>query len=45
MVLALHCAAAEGNVTGLQELLALSSVDINATNKVKQTHNFILLFM
>lgn len=34
VVLALHCAASEGNVSGLQELLTLSAVDVNATNKV-----------
>ena len=34
VILALHCAAAEGNVAGLQELIGLSSVNINATNKV-----------
>lgn len=34
VVLALHCAASEGNAAGLQELITLSTVDMNATNKV-----------
>ncbi|PSN41147.1 hypothetical protein C0J52_05197 [Blattella germanica] len=37
VTLALHCAAAEGNVAGLQELLTLSTVDVNSTNKNGET--------
>ncbi|XP_069694753.1 death-associated protein kinase 1-like isoform X2 [Periplaneta americana] len=37
VVLALHCASSEGNVSGLQELLTLSTVDVNATNKHGET--------
>jgi hypothetical protein len=34
IVLALHCAASEGNTADLQELLSFSTVDMNAANKV-----------
>ncbi|XP_033608089.1 death-associated protein kinase dapk-1 isoform X3 [Cryptotermes secundus] len=37
IVLALHCAASEGNTADLQELLSFSTVDMNAANKHGET--------
>jgi hypothetical protein len=34
VVMSLHSAASKGNATSLQELLSLSSANMNATNKV-----------
>jgi len=44
VVMALHSAASKGNAISLQELLSLSSVNMNATNKVIYS-GFCLLFL
>lgn len=38
VVSALLCAAEEGNIRGLEELLSMANIDINITNKVSQIH-------
>jgi hypothetical protein len=45
VVLALHCAAAEGNAADLQELLSFSTVDMNAANKVLHLLEILFLFL